>query len=501
MCEQDSTTVIENEWLSPPRFTAVRSSVDLTGVREDATGDFDIRGLGQAVNTYMANQALIKAWIDRASERKSTLVFCIDIAHVRSIMLKSRAHGIDARDVTSKTSTQVHRECLKEFKAGKFPVMVTCGVFTEGTDIPNIDCLRKLENTGETDCHIIDMVANLSHGVVTTPTLFGLDPDMVVNEMTPEQMFAAEQERARVEKEMWKKEEARLEEDIRKLKEKWKAIEEEAMKVAEQARVKAKKAALAAERRKAEEEMRKAKSQAKKLAKEAEHQILQEEKRLRAIAAEKFKQGALGKDLPSRTNQVFYSISRLAWVSIGPTKYILSCGRNGHITVETDSNEWYNVEEVRALPLELGRVRWTWSKPIMSGIEQLDLAIRGCWYYFPLPPNLFPLTWSYLTDTYVLKTYPRHLVARSALWRKLPASDQQVEFPKKIRFRGDKDWEDMGNSGELTKGKVGDIITRVKHGTVRLFSEKKKEQKNKEKEEAKKLMRRQREEVKVGSIV
>ncbi|PUU72209.1 hypothetical protein B9Z19DRAFT_1012006 [Tuber borchii] len=453
--------------LSPPRFTAVRSSVDLTGVREDATGDFDIRGLGQAVNTYMANQALIKAWIDRASERKSTLVFCIDIAHVRSIMLKSRAHGIDARDVTSKTSTQVHRECLKEFKAGKFPVMVTCGVFTEGTDIPNIDCiilarptrsrnlitqmigrgLRKLENTGETDCHIIDMVANLSHGVVTTPTLFGLDPDMVVNEMTPEQMFAvaakeaearrkteegerclrddqfqAEQERARVEKEMWKKEEARLEEDIRKLKE-------------------------------------------------------------------------------NRTNQVFYSISRLAWVSIGPTKYILSCGRNGHITVETDSNEWYNVEEVRALPLELGRVRWTWSKPIMSGIEQLDLAIRGCWYYFPLPPNLFPLTWSYLTDTYVLKTYPRHLVARSALWRKLPASDQQVEFPKKIRFRGDKDWEDMGNSGELTKGKVGDIITRVKHGTVRLFSEKKKEQKNKEKEEAKKLMRRQREEVKVGSIV
>lgn len=52
--------------LSPPRFTTVKSSVDLTGVKEDPTGDFDIRGLGRAVNTDMANQVLIKTWIDRA---------------------------------------------------------------------------------------------------------------------------------------------------------------------------------------------------------------------------------------------------------------------------------------------------------------------------------------------------------------------------------------------------------------------------------------------------
>jgi len=52
--------------LSPPRFTTVRSSVDLTDVREGATGDFDMRVLGRAVNTDMANQVLIKTWIDRA---------------------------------------------------------------------------------------------------------------------------------------------------------------------------------------------------------------------------------------------------------------------------------------------------------------------------------------------------------------------------------------------------------------------------------------------------
>jgi ATP-dependent helicase IRC3 len=30
---------------------------------------------------------------------------------------------------------------LKEFKEYKFPVLVNCGVFTEGTDIPTIDCV------------------------------------------------------------------------------------------------------------------------------------------------------------------------------------------------------------------------------------------------------------------------------------------------------------------------------------------------------------------------
>jgi len=35
---------------------------------------------------------------------------------------------------------------------------------------------------GKTDCHVIDMVASLETGIVTVPTLFGLDPSEVVKE-------------------------------------------------------------------------------------------------------------------------------------------------------------------------------------------------------------------------------------------------------------------------------------------------------------------------------
>ena len=38
---------------------------------------------------------------------------------------------------------------------------------------------------GKKDCHVIDMVGSVkTHGVVTTPTLFGLDPNEIVSEET-----------------------------------------------------------------------------------------------------------------------------------------------------------------------------------------------------------------------------------------------------------------------------------------------------------------------------
>lgn len=36
---------------------------------------------------------------------------------------------------------------------------------------------------GKRDCHVIDMIGSVkTHGVVTTPSLFGLDPNEIVSE-------------------------------------------------------------------------------------------------------------------------------------------------------------------------------------------------------------------------------------------------------------------------------------------------------------------------------
>ena len=41
---------------------------------------------------------------------------------------------------------------------------------------------------GKDSCHIIDMIGVLGRGIITTPTLFGLDPSKIIEEVTPEMM-------------------------------------------------------------------------------------------------------------------------------------------------------------------------------------------------------------------------------------------------------------------------------------------------------------------------
>lgn len=52
-----------------------------------------------------------------------------------------RQHGIDARFVTSLTPKEERSKRLDEFRQGRYPVLVNCGILTEGTDIPSIDCV------------------------------------------------------------------------------------------------------------------------------------------------------------------------------------------------------------------------------------------------------------------------------------------------------------------------------------------------------------------------
>lgn len=71
-------------------------------------------------------------------DRQSTLVFCVDLAHVADMTAAFRAAGVDARFVTGNTKESERKALVEAFKAGEFPVIVNCQLFTEGTDIPNV---------------------------------------------------------------------------------------------------------------------------------------------------------------------------------------------------------------------------------------------------------------------------------------------------------------------------------------------------------------------------
>lgn len=92
--------------------------------------------------------------------RKSTLIFCVNVAHVQELTQTFRRFGIDAKYLTAKTPAAERKVLIQSFKDGQFPVLVNCGEFytqmgsiepsnelislailTEGADVPNIDCV------------------------------------------------------------------------------------------------------------------------------------------------------------------------------------------------------------------------------------------------------------------------------------------------------------------------------------------------------------------------
>lgn len=105
-------------------------------------------------------QALTRTCV--AKDRKSTIVFAVNVAHVRALTKTFQLAGVDARYIYAATPTQERNTLIDGFKAGDFPVLINCGnctcfsvfkghvsffscictaLLTEGTDIPNVDCV------------------------------------------------------------------------------------------------------------------------------------------------------------------------------------------------------------------------------------------------------------------------------------------------------------------------------------------------------------------------
>ncbi|PQE29107.1 DEAD DEAH box helicase protein [Rutstroemia sp. NJR-2017a BBW] len=445
---KDYIDMIEDNWLSDVIFTTVQSTADVSSVRQGANGDFQSGDLSEAVNTDQINELTVRSWFAKAKDRKSTLVFCVDLAHVGDLTNKFREHGIDARFVTGDTPKVERSARLDAFRNGEFPVLVNCGVFTEGTDIPNIDCVLLARPTksrnllvqmigrgmrlhaGKQNCHIIDMVATLTTGIVTSPTLFGLDPSELLNEANPEDMKKIQQ-------------------------------------------------------RKEEEEERKRNAEKVVVKKHAGSPGAN-------IKTVNFTDYDSVYDLIEDTSgeRHIRALSPHSWVCVGPDKYVLSSVGGSHLKIEkiekipgTDGDEdSYVVTETVPLPAALGsKSKSPFARPrqIAEAVTMSD-AIHAA-------------------DTYAGKKYPQQFISRRVAWRNSPATEGQLVFLNKLRPK-----DDQLTAADITKGKAGDMITKVKHGAKSRFSsleaEKRRADRSKLKLEQQTILKK-REKVSVGPVL
>lgn len=442
---KDYVDMIGEKWLSDVMFTTVKSKADLSKVRSGKDGDFQTGQLSEAVNTEITNDITVKAWMDEGGKRESTLVFCVDIAHVTSLTATFRKYGIDAQYITGATKKRTRGERLEAFKNQEFPVLLNCGVFTEGTDMPNIDCVLLARPTksrnllvqmigrgmrlhpGKKDCHVIDMVASLETGIVTIPTLFGLDPSELIKE-------------AKVA-------------DLEKLKE---------------ARLKGGTAALY-------EPTCSPNPDTDSLGRhyldithyDSVHDLIEDTSGERHVRA----------------------MSPNAWVQVDAHKYILAA-RGGILTLErrlspdpkSDDASFHVIWKHSLAPMEKSKSPWSRPRTVVTA-SSLSTALHGA-------------------DTFAATKFERVFIATSSSWRRSPASEGQLSFLNRLRSVSDES-EELLTGDDLTKGQAGDMITKIKFGARGRFDklQVKKRKALREMEKGRKVQEmRARETVRVGPV-
>ncbi|KAI9748581.1 MAG: hypothetical protein M1835_001758 [Candelina submexicana] len=431
---KDYVDMIGEKWLSDVIFTTVHSKAKISNVKAGATGDFNATELSKAVNTDHANEITVRSWLARAGDRKSTLVFCVDIAHLKAMTEKFRKHGIDARRVHGNTPPYERHRILQEFKEGKFPMLLNCGVFTEGTDIPNIDCVLLTRPTrsrnllvqmigrgmrlhdGKKNCHIIDMVASLGTGIVSTPTLFGLDPLELV--------YKADMN------------------DLKDL----------------------------AERREHE-----AKDQAPSPKGDCNGQNSPSGPLTGKVT---FTDYDSVHDLieDSSGERHIRALSLLAWVEVGINKYVLSPSNGDILVIEKHLENFYTLNITRKLHGKSS----PYMRPQQIATAETFSAIV------------------HAADTFAVADYPYIFIAKNKPWRDKPASEGQLKMLNQFRKPEDKLTPD-----DVTKGKAGDMITKLKFGARGRFDKLEGAKRRKAKEDAR-IERltdmSKREQVRVGPV-
>lgn len=178
-------TLIANGYLAPLRSKHTDFEIDVGSVKKRG-GEFIAGELERAVDTEDNNVAVVKETIQRASGRKSWLVFCTGVAHAQHVSELFASMGVSSACVTGETPQQERASILGRFKAGEITALTNMNVLTTGFDYPGIDCLVMLRPTmspglylqmagrgmriapEKDDCIVLDFAGNVRrHGPIT----------------------------------------------------------------------------------------------------------------------------------------------------------------------------------------------------------------------------------------------------------------------------------------------------------------------------------------------
>ncbi|ODV64475.1 double-stranded DNA-dependent ATPase, partial [Ascoidea rubescens DSM 1968] len=133
--------MIEDGWLTDLKFTTV--------VTDKFSLNLDEHQLSKLLNTPEMNSLVLKIFLqlNKTYNFKSVLLFGADVSHVQNLTKLFNENNIPSAFVTGTTNNKVRFQTIEDFKQRKINILMNCNVFTEGTDIPQIDAIFLVKPT------------------------------------------------------------------------------------------------------------------------------------------------------------------------------------------------------------------------------------------------------------------------------------------------------------------------------------------------------------------
>lgn len=136
--------LIQNNFLAPVDYYAP-SQIDSIQLKVKRNGEFDDKSIEEAMKPKIYGNA-VKHY-QKLANNKQAIAYTYNIASAERLAAEFNANGISAKAVSSHTDKKERDQIIAQYKNGDIQIVTNNSLFTEGLDLPNVDCVIMLRPT------------------------------------------------------------------------------------------------------------------------------------------------------------------------------------------------------------------------------------------------------------------------------------------------------------------------------------------------------------------
>lgn len=126
-------------FLAPFRYFQPPNDFDSKLLKRSSTGDFTNESMQQAMSTKIFGH-IVKQY-KRIADGMQAVVYTYSIDSAVEIARKFNSEGISAIEVDGTASKEKRDLAVRKFREQEIKILVNVNLFTEGVDLPNVDCV------------------------------------------------------------------------------------------------------------------------------------------------------------------------------------------------------------------------------------------------------------------------------------------------------------------------------------------------------------------------